>query len=197
VDVILLQKIRNLGDLGDTVSIRAGYGRNYLFPRHMALPATKANLAVFEARRSELLAASQERGDRAKARAEQLQGKSFVIPMRASDEGKLYGSVGPQEIAQAVADEGYELAPREITLVEGNIRQTGYYTAELTLHADVVCEIEIVIAQQTDMGVNMPLRAGEAEDVAEPAEDELAPEAVEAAALGGAGMAATEENEQS
>ena len=161
MDVVLLQKIRNLGDLGDTVSVRAGYGRNYLFPRGMALPATKSNLAVFEERRAELQAASQEREDRAKLRAGQLRNKSFTIAMRASDEGKLFGSVGPQEIAQAVAEEGHELDPREVTLTEGTIRQTGYYTAELTLHAEVVCEVEVVVAQQTDMGINMPVRVTE------------------------------------
>lgn len=161
MDVILLQKIRNLGDLGDTVSVRAGYGRNYLFPRGMALRATKDNLSVFEQRRAELQAASEEREDRAKLRADQLRNKSFTIAMRASDEGKLYGSVGPQEISQAVMAEGIELDPREVTLTEGTIRLVGYYTAELTLHADVVCEIEIVVAQQTDMGVNMPVRVNE------------------------------------
>lgn len=161
MDVILLQKIRKLGNLGDTVSIRAGYGRNYLFPRGMALPATRANLAVFEQRRAELQAASQEREDRARLRADQLRNKSFTIPMRASDEGKLFGSVGPQEIAHAVTEKGHELDPREITLTEGTIRQVGYYTAGLALHAEVVCDIEIVVAQQTDMGVNMPARIGE------------------------------------
>ncbi|MGN8159235.1 50S ribosomal protein L9 [Salinisphaera sp. SWV1] len=161
MDVILLQKIRNLGDLGDTVSVRAGYGRNYLFPRGMALPATGNNLAVFEERRAELQAASQEREDRAKLRANQLRNKSFTIAMRASDEGKLFGSVGPQEIAHVAAEEGHELDPREVTLTEGTIRQVGYYNAELTLHAEVVCEIEIVVAQQTDMGINMPTRISE------------------------------------
>ena len=161
MDVVLLQKIRNLGDLGDTVKVRAGYGRNYLFPRGMALPATKNNLAVFQERRAELEAASQEREDRANLRAGQLRGQSFVIAMRASDEGKLYGSVGPQEIAEKVNDDGIELDPREVTLTEGTIRQVGYYNAELTLHAEVVVDIEIVVAQQTDMGVNMPARVNE------------------------------------
>lgn len=161
MDIILLQKIRNLGDLGDTVKVRSGYGRNYLFPRGMALPATAENLKVFEERRSELQAASQEREDRAKLRANQLRNKSFTIAMRASDEGKLFGSVGPQEIAQAVEDEGHDLDPREVTLTEGTIRLVGYYTAELTLHAEVVCDIEIIVAQQTDMGVNMPTRINE------------------------------------
>ena len=129
--------------------------------RGIALPATKANLTVFEERRSELQAASQEREDRAKARADQLRGKEYVIAMRASDEGKLFGSVGPQEISDAITEDGVEVSPKEVTLTEGTIRQVGYYNAELTLHAEVVVEIEIVVAQQTDMGVNMPARINE------------------------------------
>lgn len=176
MEVILLQKIRNLGDLGDTVSVRAGFGRNYLFPRGMALPATRANQAVFEERRAELQRASEEREQRAEARANQLRNKSFTIPMRASDEGKLFGSVGPLEVVQVVTEQGYELDSKEVDILEGTIRQTGYFTAELTLHAEVVCEIEIVVAQQTDMGINMPTRIGAANE--EPETEELEGEIV-------------------
>lgn len=160
MEVILLQKVRNLGDLGDTVKVRPGYGRNFLMPRGIALAATKANLKVFEERRSELQAASQEREDRAQARAEQLKGKEYVIPMRASDEGKLFGSVGPQEISDKITEEGVEVSPREVTLTEGTIRLVGYYTALLQLHAEVEVEVSIVVAQQTDMGINMPPKGG-------------------------------------
>jgi len=185
VEVILLQKVRNLGDLGDTVKVRPGYGRNYLMPRGIALAATKANLSVFEERRSELQAASQEREDRAQGRADQLRGKEYVIAMRASDEGKLFGSVGPQEIAEKITEEGIEVDPREIALTEGTIRVVGYYTALLQLHAEVEVEVEIVVAQQTDMGVNMPSRGVselDNEDVtADDVEDELLAEAGEPA----------------
>ncbi|ROO29045.1 50S ribosomal protein L9 [Salinisphaera orenii MK-B5] len=170
MEVILLQKVRNLGDLGDTVKVRPGYGRNFLMPRGIALPATKANLSVFEERRSELQAASQEREDRAKARAEKLRGQEYVIAMRASDEGKLFGSVGPQEISDKITEETVEVTPREVGLTEGTIRLVGYYTALLQLHAEVEVEVSIVVAQQTDMGVNMPSRveanAAEQDDVA-------------------------------
>lgn len=170
MEVILLQKVRNLGDLGDTVKVRPGYGRNFLMPRGIALAATKSNLNVFEERRSELQAASQEREDRAKARAEKLRGQEYVIAMRASDEGKLFGSVGPQEIADKVTEETVEVTPREVGLTEGTIRLVGYYTALLQLHAEVEVEVSIVVAQQTDMGVNMPTRveanAAEQDDVA-------------------------------
>ena len=183
MDVVLLQKIRNLGDLGDTVKVRAGYGRNYLFPRGMALPATKANLEVFESRRAELQAASQEREDRAKARADKLRGQSYVIAMRASDEGKLFGSVGPQEIAEKISEETIEIDPREVTLTEGTIRLVGYYSAQLNLHAEVAVDVEIVVAQQTDMGVNMPTRieAAELEDEEPMTEEEIIEEAGEPA----------------
>lgn len=181
MDVVLLQKIRNLGDLGDTVKVRAGYGRNYLFPRGIALPATKANMEVFEARRAELQAASQEREDQAKARAGKLTGQSYVIAMRASDEGKLFGSVGPQEIAEKVSEETVEIDPREVTLTEGTIRLVGYYTAQLNLHAEVSVDVEIAVAQRTDMGVNMPARAEADEDQQPTTGEELVEEAGEPA----------------
>ena len=178
MEVILLQKVRNLGDLGDTVKVRPGYGRNFLMPRGIALPATKANLAVFEERRSELQAASQEREDRAKARAEQLQGKEYVIAMRASDEGKLFGSVGPQEISDAITEEGIEVTPKEVTLTEGTIRQVGEYTATLHLHAEVEIEVTIIVAQKTDMGINMPPRRGADEAYEDATADEVEGERV-------------------
>ncbi|GAB3682196.1 hypothetical protein GCM10028792_29560 [Salinisphaera aquimarina] len=185
MEVILLQKVRNLGDLGDTVSVRAGYGRNYLMPRGIALAATKSNLEVFESRRADLQAASKDREDRANARADQVRGKEYVIAMRASDEGKLFGSVGPQEIAEKITEEGVELDPREVALPEGTIRVVGYHSALLQLHAEVEVEVTIVVAQQTDMGVNMPPRGGvdvDNEDVtAEDVEDELLAEAGEPA----------------
>lgn len=164
MEVILLQKVRNLGDLGDTTNVKPGYGRNYLIPRGIALPATKANLDMFEQRKAELQAASNDRRQQAESRAAQLRGREFVIAMRASDEGKLYGSVGPQEIAAKITEESAEVDAREIVLTEGNIRLTGEYTAYLELHADVEAEVTIVVAQQTDMGINMPNRGASAED---------------------------------
>ncbi|MBS63885.1 MAG: 50S ribosomal protein L9 [Salinisphaera sp.] len=179
MEVILLQKVRNLGDLGDTVKVRPGYGRNFLMPRGIALPATKANLAVFEERRSELQAASQEREDRANARAQQLRGKEYVIAMRASDEGKLFGSVGPQEISDAITEEGVEVSPKEVTLTEGTIRQVGEYTATLQLHAEVEVEVTVIVAQKTDMGINMPPRRAADEAEEDATADEVEGERVE------------------
>lgn len=186
MQVILLQKVRNLGDLGDQVKVRPGYGRNFLVPKGYALPATKENVRVFEERRSELMAASEERLDRARGRAEKLGGRSFVVPMRASDEGKLYGSVGPQEIVDVVTGEGFELDAREVVLPDGPLRTIGRFTAQLQLHAEVEVEIGVVVAQLTDLGVNMPPERSEeseeteasaqAEPAAEEAEDEFGAE---------------------
>lgn len=172
MQVILLQKVRNLGDIGDQVHVRAGYGRNYLVPQGIALPATEENVRVFEERKTELLAASKDREARARARAEALQDGSFTLPMRASDEGKLYGSVGPHEIAAKIAEEGHELDASEVILAEGAIRQVGRYPATLALHAEVQIEIEVVVAQLTDTGVNMPPETAAVEEVAEASPEE-------------------------
>lgn len=166
MDVILLQKVRNLGDLGDTVKVRPGYGRNFLMPRGIALPATAANVKVFEQRRSELLAQSKERLDRARGRAEQIQGREFVVAMRASDEGKLFGSVGPQEIATKISEEASEVDAKEVVLPDGQIRLVGEHTALLQLHAEVEFEVTVIVAQLTDMGINMPPRRADDADEA-------------------------------
>lgn len=187
MEVILLQKVRNLGDLGDTVSVRAGYGRNYLMPRGVALPATAANLKVFEQRKAELQAASDERMHRAQARADKLQGTEYVIAMRASDEGKLFGSVGPQEISEQITEEGVEVTPKEVTLTEGTIRVVGEYSVLLHLHAEVEVEVTVVVAQRTDMGINMPPRRG-----ADAAEEDATADEVEGERVEDAGEPADE-----
>lgn len=191
MQVILLQQVRNLGDIGDQVNVRAGYGRNYLIPQGVALMATKTNIAEFESRKSEFLAAAKERKGQAQARAETMP-RSITIPMRASDEGKLYGSVGPQEIATALTEEGHDTDAGEVILPEGSIRLTGYYEATLSLHAEVEFDIEVIVAQLTDMGVNMPPKPGtpEAEAQAAAAEAAQADEAPDAEDIGEAEAAA-------
>lgn len=185
MEVILLQKVRNLGDLGDTVKIRPGFGRNYLMPRGIALPATAANLKIFEQRRTELMQQSKERLDRAKGRAEQIQGREFVVAMRASDEGKLFGSVGPHEIADKVTEEAAEVDAKEVVLLGSQIRQTGEHTVLLQLHPEVELEVTVIVAQLTDMGINMPSRrdadTGEAEAEEVEAADATAEEVAEQA----------------
>src|SRR5699024_946131 len=130
----------------------------------------KDNLKVFEERRSELMAHSAERLDRANARAEQIRGREFVIAMRSSDEGKLFGSVGPHEIAAKVTEEAAEIDAKEVALPDGQIRQVGEHTALLQLHPEVEFEVTVIVAQLTDMGINMPpRRSAVAEEEAEAA----------------------------
>lgn len=113
MNVILLEKIRNLGDLGDSVTVAAGYGRNFLIPQGKAVPATKENIKHFEERRAELQAAADEKLAKAQARAEQLAGLTVTIPANAGDEGKLFGSVGTADIADAVTAQGVELEKKK------------------------------------------------------------------------------------
>ena len=137
MEVILLEKIANLGDLGDKVSVRPGYGRNYLIPNGKAAPATAEKMAEFERRRAELEKDAATALARAQARAEAISKLTITITQKAGDEGKLFGSVGTQDIAQAITEAGVEVKKNEIRLPEGPIRQTGAYEVALQLHSDV------------------------------------------------------------
>ena len=137
MEVILLEKIHRLGDLGDTVKVRPGYGRNYLIPKRKAVPATPDNLAAFEGRREELLRAQNESLELAKKRAEELEGFSVVIAARAGAGGKLFGSVGTADIAAAATRVGAEIEKREVRLPDGPLRELGDYEVSIHLHADV------------------------------------------------------------
>lgn len=143
--LILLEKIANLGDLGETVEVKAGYGRNFLMPKGMAVAATKDNVAMFEERRAELEAAAAEKLSTAQARAAKLNEVVLKIDANASDEGKLFGSIGPREIADAVTETGVELEKSEVIMGEGPIRATGAYDIPIQLHADVVAEIKVIV----------------------------------------------------
>ncbi len=143
--LILLEKVANLGDLGETVDVKAGYGRNFLMPKGMAVAATKANVAMFEERRAELEAAAQDKLSKAESRAAELNQVVLKIEANASDEGKLFGSIGPREIADAVTETGVELEKSEVIMGEGPIRLTGAYDIPIQLHADVVAEIKVIV----------------------------------------------------
>lgn len=145
MEVILLQNVTNLGGLGDKVRVRAGYGRNYLVPQGMALPATKANLEVFEARRAELEKTATDLLTRAQARGQGMEGLTLTIAARVSDESKLYGSIGPLEIEKAAEAQGIELHKSEVDMPDGPIREIGEYTVVAQLHAEVRVEIAIVV----------------------------------------------------
>jgi len=148
MEVILLEKIRKLGALGDQVRVKPGYGRNYLIPQGMAVPATKDNIEKFEARRSELEQSQADVLASATARAEKLNGLSITLTRKAAAEGKLYGSVSPADIAEAVTAAGVELSKREVTLPEGPLRVTGEYQLDVHLHADVDAAITVQIVAE-------------------------------------------------
>ncbi len=147
MEVILLKNVENLGSLGDKVSVKAGYGRNYLIPSGSAVPATAENLAAFEARRAELEKAAAEALDIATGRKSQLEAlASVTIACRAGDEGRLFGSVGTSDIAEAVSEAGVEVRKQEVRLPQGPFRVAGEYEVELHLHTDVkaVVKVEVV-----------------------------------------------------
>ncbi|MBN2690149.1 MAG: 50S ribosomal protein L9 [Gammaproteobacteria bacterium] len=146
MQVILLEKIRNLGELGDKVEVKAGYARNLLIPEGKAAPATKENLEKFAARRAELEEKAKESLTIAQGRAENLQKLTVTIPMQASEEGKLFGSVGNREIAAAYNAAGETLEKSEVILSEGPIRELGDHEIKLQLHSDVsiVTTIKVV-----------------------------------------------------
>lgn len=146
MELILLEKIDNLGGLGDKVSVKAGYGRNFLLPSGKALPATAANIAEFEAKRAELEKAQAEKLAEANARKEKITAIGKVtIAHNAGEEGKLFGSVGTSDIADAVTAAGVELNRSEVRLPEGAFHAVGEYEVALHLHADVNTTINIEV----------------------------------------------------
>lgn len=145
MDVILLEKIANLGNLGDKVTIKNGYGRNYLIPQGKAAPATPAKIAEFEARRAELEKLAAEKLAAATARAEALANLKVVIKHKTGDEGRLFGSVGTQNIAEAATAAGVAVAKNEVRLPNGVIRQVGEYSITINLHTDVDATLAVSI----------------------------------------------------
>ncbi len=147
MDIILLEKVGKLGNIGDQVSVKAGFGRNYLIPQGKAIFATPANIAEFEQRRAELEKAAAERKTEAEGRAAKLAAlESVQINAKAGEEGRLFGSVGARDIADALAAAaGVEVAKSEVKLPEGAIRETGEYEVDLQLHADIVQSVKIVV----------------------------------------------------
>ena len=145
MELILLQKVANLGNLGDKVTVRAGYGRNFLLPTGRAVPATTANLAEFEARRAEYEAKAKAVMDGAEGRKARLEGRSVTIAANASTEGKLYGSIGPREIAEAFTAADHELNKSEVIMGEGPIRHVGEHEVLVHLHADVEVTVMVKI----------------------------------------------------
>jgi len=148
MEVILLQKVGKLGGLGDQVKVNAGYGRNYLLPYGKAVPATKANIADFEARRAELEKAAADALAAAQARGEKLQGLEVTITSKAGDEGKLFGSIGTRDIADAIVAAGVEANKSEVRLPNGVLREVGQYEIDVQVHSEVTAVINLTIAAE-------------------------------------------------
>lgn len=145
MELILLQKVVNLGNLGDKVNVKPGYGRNYLVPQGKAVPATAGNVAAFEAKRAEYEAKAKAQADDADSRRAALDGVVVTIKANASTEGKLYGSVGPRDIAEALTAAGHKVSKSEVVLGEGAFRHIGEFDVLVHLHADVEVTIKLVI----------------------------------------------------
>ena len=145
MQIILLEKVANLGTLGDVVKVKDGYARNFLIPSGKAKRATTANLAEFDARRKDLEKHQGEILAAASARAEQLQGKSITVAQKAGVDGRLFGSVTNSDIAEAITASGVAVAKSEVRLPEGPFKQVGEYTVAIALHHDVVAEITLVV----------------------------------------------------
>jgi large subunit ribosomal protein L9 len=145
MEVILLEKVENLGAMGDRVKVKAGYGRNYLIPKGKAAAATAENIATFEARRAELEQAAAEALAAAQARRDQFVDLIIKLSAKAGDEGKLFGSIGTMDIAHAIAAAGVAVERSEIRLPNGPLRQVGEHDVLLHLHSDVNVELKLVI----------------------------------------------------
>lgn len=149
MNVILLDRIHKLGELGQEVKVKRGYGRNYLIPQGKAVPATKENIALFEGRRAELEKELAVKTAAAQERARQLEALQIVIPVLVGEEGKLYGSVGHVEIVDAIKALGLDATKQEIQLPNGPIREVGEFEVELHLHyGEVIAKIKVNVVPQ-------------------------------------------------
>jgi large subunit ribosomal protein L9 len=148
MELILLQKVVNLGGLGDKVKVKPGYGRNFLIPYGKAVPATAKNVAEFETRRSDYEAKANSIHAAADERKAKLDGASVTIKANASTEGKLYGSVGPRDIAEAFTAAGLQLGKSEVIMSDGPLRRTGEFEITVHLHADVETKVKVTVVPE-------------------------------------------------
>jgi large subunit ribosomal protein L9 len=148
MEVILLQKVANLGNIGDKVKVRSGFGRNFLLPQGKATLATPANVAKFEARRAELERAAREHLVGAEERRDAMKDFKLTITAKAGTEGKLFGSIGTSDIAEAATRQGFKVARSEVRLPNGSIRMVGEHVVTLHLHADVDVQLPVTIVAE-------------------------------------------------
>lgn len=145
MDIILLEKVGGLGNLGDKVRVKGGFGRNFLIPYGKAVSATADNVARFEAKRAELEKGAMERLAAAQARAEKLSGLKVTIAANAGDEGKLFGSIGTRDVADAITATGNEVGKSEVRMPNGVIRAIGDYQIDVQLHSDVTATVTVSV----------------------------------------------------
>ncbi|MGC1182487.1 50S ribosomal protein L9 [Legionella sp.] len=145
MEVILIEKVRNLGNLGDKVEVKSGYGRNFLIPQNKAVFATSKNIELFEQRRAELEKKAQQSLGTAEQRAAKLNDTTLVISAMASDEGKLYGSVGVNEIKDALLEKNIEISKREIVMPDGPLHSIGNFIVEIHVHSDVIANLQVEV----------------------------------------------------
>jgi large subunit ribosomal protein L9 len=145
MQLILLQNVQNLGKLGDKVDVKPGYGRNFLVPHGKAVPATATNLADFEAKRADYEAKAKATLEGAEARKAALDGVEVTITANAATEGKLYGSVSPRDIAEALTKIGHKVEKSEVVLSDGPLRRTGEHEVIVHLHADIESTVKVIV----------------------------------------------------
>jgi large subunit ribosomal protein L9 len=145
MQLILLQNVTNLGKLGDKVNVKPGYGRNFLVPQGKAVPATATNLAEFEAKRAEYEAKAKAQLEGAEGRKAALEGVEVTLTANASTEGKLYGSISPRDIAEALTKLGHKVEKSEVVLGEGPLRRTGEHEVVVHLHADINTTVKVIV----------------------------------------------------
>jgi len=148
MQIILLEKVQNLGDLGDKVNVKPGFGRNFLIPTGKAVPATASNVEAFEARRAELEKPAAEKLAAAQARADKLAELTVTITRKASEEGKLFGSVSNIDVADAITAAGVEVGKAEVRMPEGALRDTGEFDISVHLHTDINSTVKVVVAAE-------------------------------------------------
>jgi large subunit ribosomal protein L9 len=148
MDIILLQKVANLGQIGDRVKVKSGYARNYLVPTGKATMATAANIAKFEAQRAQLEAKAHEELAAAEARAAKFENFKLELKAKSGTEGKLFGSIGTTDIAEAAAKAGYPVSRSEVRMPNGPIRTTGEHTVQLHLHTDIDVTLPVTIVAE-------------------------------------------------
>jgi large subunit ribosomal protein L9 len=148
MEVILLEKVDNLGNLGERVKVKSGYGRNFLLPSGKAAPATAENIEIFEKRRAELEKAAAAATAEAEARRGSIENLNLTITAKAGDEGKLFGSIGNFDIAEAAVAAGVTIEKKEIRMPEGPLRMVGDYEVEVHLHTDVNVNIKVSIVAE-------------------------------------------------